>query len=74
MNGKLVELIMRLRNQLTLSSTVYTISDWLHATFAAFLFEIVHSIKRMMVRSCENRRPIRYEVKTVSCKQKANPM
>ena len=39
MDSRLVELIMRFRTELISDSTVYTISDWFHATFRAFSFE-----------------------------------
>ena len=39
MNRRLVELIMRFRTELILDSTVYTISDWFHATVRVFSFE-----------------------------------
>ena len=41
MNRRLVELIMRFRTELISdsTSTVYTISDWFHASFRAFSFE-----------------------------------
>ena len=38
-DSRLVELIMRFRTELISDSTVYTISDWFHATFRAFSFE-----------------------------------
>ena len=39
MDSRLVELIMRFRTELISDSTVYTISDWFHATFRVFSFE-----------------------------------
>ena len=39
MDSRLVQLIMRFRTELISDSTVYTISDWFHATFRAFSFE-----------------------------------
>ena len=39
MDSRLVQLIVRFRTELISDSTVYTISDWFHATFIAFSFE-----------------------------------
>ena len=43
-DSRLVELIMSFRTDLILASTVYTISDWFHATFRAFSFEIAKTV------------------------------
>ena len=62
MNGRLVELIMRFRIELTSDATVYTISAWFHATLRVFPFENAKiGMKGIgLVRSRVNRRPIRY--------------
>ena len=39
LDSRLVELMMRFRTELISDSTVYTISDWFHATFRAFSFQ-----------------------------------
>ena len=44
MDSRLDELIMRFRTELISDSTVYTISDWFHATFRAFSFENVKTV------------------------------
>ena len=45
MDSRLVELIMRFRTELISDSTVYTISDWFHATFRAFSFENAKTVQ-----------------------------
>ena len=60
MDSRLVELIMRFRTELISDSTVYTISDWFHATFRAFSF---------MRKQYEA-----YRIGAFSCKQEANPI
>ena len=58
---------MRFRIELILDSTVYTVSHLLNATFRAFSFE--NGTKGIgLVRSRVNRRPVQYEMKTVTCK------
>ena len=72
MDSRLVELIMRFRTEL--------IFDRLHDIgLVSCHFQSVFIRKREngmkhigLVRSRVNRRPVRYGMKTVSCKQKAN--
>ena len=61
MNGRLLDLTMRLRIELIPYSTVYMTSDRFHVTFRAFSFE--------------NAKPVRNlsdQIGAISCKQKAN--
>ena len=61
MNGRLAELIMRFLIELIPDSTVYTISDWFHATFLAFSFEHKKWYEG-------------YRIGSFSCKQEADPI
>ena len=46
MSGRPVEVIMRLRIELIPESTVYKISDWLHATFREFSLKLQNRYER----------------------------
>ena len=61
MNERLLEWIMKFRIELIPDSTVYTISDWCHATFREFSFEYA---KWYDV----------YRISPFLCKEDANPM
>ena len=66
MNTRLLGLIMRFCIELIPDSTVYTISD--RIGFKPLSDE--NGLRRLgSVRSRVNKRPTRYEIKTVSCKQ-----
>ena len=61
MDSRLVELMMTFRTELISDWTVYTISDWFHATFRAFYLKT-------------QKRYEAYRIGAFSCKQKAGPI